>query len=49
MALTKEAPAEGRIDAASEARDGGVWGRPWVLVALVAESSSRGASCRNPA
>ena len=36
MALTKEAPAEGRIDAADEARDGSIWGRPWVFLAVVA-------------
>ena len=36
MALTKEAPAEGRIDAADEARNGSIWGRPWVFLAVVA-------------
>ena len=34
MALTKEAPAEDRVDVPEA--DGGFWGKPWAILALVA-------------
>lgn len=37
MALTREArPAAGAMDEARDAGDGGFWGRPWVVLAVVA-------------